>query len=133
MIVGPLYGGLPGEQEMQRAAQAVNVGPVIDRRRIDRLLGRHIVGGANRSAGHRDIRASGRSVSAVIEPGQPQIGHFHHSAFVEQQIVRLDVAMNDPLRMGIGQTSRGLQNAIHGARQREWLPPARRTPPDRGR
>ena len=133
MIVEPLIGRLARQQVMQRAAQAVNVGPMIDRGRIDRLLGRHVVGSANHSASHRHIGAGSRTFRAVVEPSQAEVGDFDHAALVAEQIVRLDIAVNDPLRMSVGQASCGLQNAIRRREPAGTVPRVPRTPPGRVR
>ena len=47
-----------------------------------------------------------------IEPGQTHVENFHRAPFVDQQIPRLDVAVNDSFAVREFQPTGGLQNAI---------------------
>ena len=93
--------GLARAQGVEDAAQAEQVGPVIDRLAAG-LLGRHVLGrpGHHARLGHRGV---------VHRAGQPEVGDLDPLDAVLQQDVRgLDVAMDQPLGVGRGQGAGGL-------------------------
>ena len=110
-------GGAVRQQEEQRVAQAVDVDPVVDGRRIQGLFGRHVVGGAENTAGLRQ-----RSVQAAYlggEARQPEVGHLDQASRITQQVRGLDVAVHDAVVVGIREPAGGLEDRLHGVRRGE--------------
>ena len=92
-----------GTQRIERAAQAKQIGAVIDRAALG-LLGRHVFRRAGRGAG---LRQTG----VIYGSGQAEIGDLHaFNAVVQQDIGRLDIAMHEALGMS-GRQTLGCLNA----------------------
>ena len=96
-------------EEVQRAAQAVDVRPGVRMTAVRGLLGRHVIDGADDRAS-LSHRGSGHPVRAVagngVESGDAQVQNFgvpDSVVFVRRQnhVVRFDVAMSDPFAMRI--------------------------------
>jgi hypothetical protein len=81
--------------------------------RVLGLFGRHVI---NRHH-HRATRCQsvGRLADRIIKPRQAQVQDFHDPFVAEQQIGRLDVAMDNALPMRELQSACGLCDVIHGA------------------
>ena len=100
---------MPREQEIQRAAQTVDIGPRVRTVAIDRLLGRQIVGRAE----HVLVILHGQAGVVIVgESGQPQVEDLDDVPLVDQQVGRLDVAMDQPVRMGIRQALGRLADVV---------------------
>ena len=84
---------------MQRATQAVNVCPRIDRVAVERLLRREIV----RRAEHFLVMRHGQRILVlnIEEPGQAHVQEFDRAVGVNQQVRRLDVAVNESRSMSM--------------------------------
>ena len=92
---------MPGAHGIQHAPQAEQVGAVVGRLAL-RLLGRHVL---RRSRHHAALRLAG----IVDGPSQPKVGDLDpFDAVLQQDIRRLDVAMDQSLGMRRGQPQRGL-------------------------
>ena len=92
---------MPGAHRIQHAAQAEEVGPVVDRLAA-RLLGRHVL---RRPGHHAALRLAG----VVDGAGQPEVGDLDPlDAVLQQDVRRLDVAMDQALGMRGGQSQRRL-------------------------
>ena len=90
-----------GAHGVQHGAQAEQVGAVVDRL-APGLLGRHEQGRAG------DDAALGQA-GVVHRAGQAEVGDLHAlDAVLQQDVRRLDVAMDQPLRVGRGQARCGL-------------------------
>jgi hypothetical protein len=103
----------PGREGIKDATEAEQVRPMVQGRTIG-LLGRHI----QRCA--RDDAALGQA-DVVQGPGQAEIGELDATARAfEEDVGGLDVAMDQPLRMGRGQPRRSLHpdadNFLYGQR-----------------
>ena len=68
--------GATGQQEVQRAAKAIDVGACVGGTRADRLLGRHVFGRAEHHAGASQRGTFLRRQRLGAEPSQPQVEHF---------------------------------------------------------
>lgn len=88
-------------QFIERGPQAVHIGPPVDGSGSC-LLGAHVTGSAQEAVMLGD---AGIGESA----GKAKIGHPDRSLFVDQEIGRLDVAVNDAMMVRMGQGFRGLQ------------------------
>ena len=84
---------------MQRATQAVNVCSRIDRVAVERLLRREIV----RRAEHFLVMRYGQRILVlnIEEPGQAHVQEFDRAVGVNQQVRRLDVAVNESRSMSM--------------------------------
>ncbi len=103
MRLGRLEQRPAGRQLVEGRAQAVNVGAAVDRlleRR--RLLGAHVP----RRAHQRAVNGQRRLVHPL---GQAKIGQPHDAVTVEQQVRRLDVAVDHPALVGMRQRLGGLK------------------------
>ena len=103
--------GMAGEQKIQRAAQAVDVGPGVHGVAVHSLLGRQVV----RRAQH--VFAVGprqRTGLLVAEAGQPHVENLDHALGVNQQISRLDVAVDQPGVVRMLQPASGLGDVVSG-------------------
>jgi hypothetical protein len=77
----------PGEQLVQEDADRVEVGGLVDRGAA-RLLGREVLRGADDRARLRHL--------ARARAARSEVGHLHATVAVDDHVVRLDVAVDDP-------------------------------------
>jgi hypothetical protein len=101
---------------------------VVDPRLGGRLLGRHVRRGAEGDAHRGDVSRVPRApiaLGAVAAAGgrgdrlrHPEVGD-HREAAGEHHVVRLDVAVHDPLRVRVGERRRHLAQDPHGHRHRQ--------------
>jgi hypothetical protein len=89
-------GSVPCQEVVERAAEAVDVGPAIYLVRIVCLFGRHVVG-----CSHHPGRRNGR---VRIAPGQPEVDDLQLTVQGDDQVVRLDVPVDHPAPMGVLQS-----------------------------
>ena len=73
----------PGQQVVERAAQAVKVGGCGDMRRVLLLLRRHIVDGAQGAAAPRQIKAF---MAVCSQPGQPKVEDLDDAVACQQEV-----------------------------------------------
>jgi hypothetical protein len=95
-------GRLERQELVERRAERVDVGAVVHRRPLrERLLGTHVPVGAEDLAGHRQVAVAQR----VREPevGDPQLAEA-----VDEQVPRLDVAVDDAELVGVVERLRRL-------------------------
>ena len=112
-----LVGRLRRQQEPQRNAQAVDVGLRVGVLGAQRLFRSHVVHGPHHRAGPRQIGLS-RHVGR-LDPRQAHIQNLDHARRVEQQICRLDVAVNHALFVSELQPARRLNDAVDGLLDRQ--------------
>ena len=99
--------------------------------RIEGLLGRHVIHGADNAADLRQdafVRRGGRTFNT----SQARVGHLEHAAGVPHQVGWLDVAMDQALGVGILQAAGGLQGAMRGRRPGSAAPLLSPRRPNRG-
>ncbi len=94
----PRVGRLAGEQLIQHAAETVDVATRIELPLAQRLLGTHVLGRAHREPNLREPLPR----RGAHGQGDPEIGD-HRLAFIEQDVFRLDVPMDDVLRVRVPQ------------------------------
>ena len=91
------------EQLVERHAQRVDVGAVVDHDRLaHRLLGAHEPQGADQVTG-------AGQVAVFLHPGQAEIGHPQMARPVQEEIGRLDVAVDHSVSMGVVEGFRRLE------------------------
>ncbi len=78
------------------------------------LLGRHIVHGAKRG-----FRVRNRARRRVDQPRDAEIRHLHGSVSVDKDVLRLDVAVNDVVFVGMVERRQNLQRVAHRLRRRD--------------
>ena len=84
--------GSPGEHRVQHGAESVDVGPRSDPRHVpDRLFRGHVAGRTDR------LSRPGQLVVALDPPDQPEIGDPGVALFVDQDVPRLEVAVEHAL------------------------------------
>ena len=97
---------------VERGAQTVDVGGVGDGLGVEHLLGRHVRGRTHRHAGHGQ---SGRVVLPDAGPdrlGEAEIGELGRAIGSEQDVGRLDVAVEDPARVEVDERLADLQHHL---------------------
>ncbi len=96
----PANGGLAGRRVIERCAQRVEV-RTRGRLAAAGLLGRDVVGRAEQRAGRGQL-----DVAAVEGARQAEVGQVRDALLVEQDVLRLDVAVDDPRGVRGGQRAR---------------------------
>ncbi len=106
----PVEGRLQRQQLVERHAQRVDVAPMVDDRPLrHRLLGAHVSQRPDHVAGHRQAGFG-------LHPRQAEVGDPEVAPGVDQQVGRLDVAVDDPQRMRVIQRLGRLHAQVgHGA------------------
>jgi hypothetical protein len=109
----PFEGRPPGQHLVEHDAQRVDVGPPVDGVAHD-LLGRHVLRRAQDLAGARHRRP----LAVVEELGDAEIEHAREvlapGALGEDDVVRLEVAVNDAVCVCVGQRRRDLLGDVDG-------------------
>ena len=115
-------GQLPGQALVEHDAQRVDVGARVDRAAVG-LLGREVVGAPDEHVGARDAGLPVRVEGAR----DPEVGELHGPVAGEEDVLGLDVAVDHPLRLGVGQGAAdlGADAGGLGGRQRPLAPDAR--------
>ncbi len=103
------------ECEIADDAERVEVAPPVHNF-AQRLLGTHEFRRSHHFAGGQRTRAGDRT-------GNPEIRDEHAAAVLEQDIVGLDVAMDDALRMRVGERPGDVAQDARCLRRRQWAAP----------
>ena len=93
-----MNGGSPGEHLVEHAAEGVDVAPAIDVALAGRLLGAHV----RRRAEATPVSVRRSSPAAVDGPRDAEVGD-DGVALLEQDVLGLDVAMDDAVRVGVAE------------------------------
>ena len=104
-------GGSAGHQEEQRAAQAVDVAACVRVLGVHRLFGRHVIHGPHHGSGVGQVRLGRTPANGPLQPSQTHVENLDDPFRIEQQVVRLDIAMHHTLLVSECQPSRGLHDA----------------------
>ena len=105
-------GNLAGEQLVEHAAERVDVGLLVDRLAAG-LLRRDVV------ARPHD-RARDRHPVDVDRMGDAEVGHLRSAVGVEQHVLRLDVAVDEPLIVREREPARDLQRKLDRLARAQW-------------
>ncbi len=100
------------EDFVRHASERIDVGAMIRRRIADRLLGRHVGRRSNRGAAVRDRPDARFGCGSRDGLRNAEVGD-HRGVTGEQHVVRLDVAMNDILLVGVRQRARDVAQNAH--------------------
>ena len=103
-----------GEQKIERAPQAVNVGSMIDVVRVLGLLRGHEIDGPHEDSRSREMmrRVLPKRRGIADKPRQSQVQHAYRPRRVEHQIRRFDVAVDDPSSVRSFQPPRRLHHTV---------------------
>ena len=96
-----IEGLLAGEDLVADDGERVLIGPAIDLQPLG-LLRRHVVRSPDDRAGPGELR------STLHRLRDAEVGKHHPTVFVQHDVGRLHVAVNDPALMGVAQRERGL-------------------------
>ncbi len=113
--VGPGERWLARDHLVDHAAERVDVSSPVDVGGSAGLLGTHVLRRADRQAGPGD-----RLLVASHRPGDPEVGH-HGVPIGDQDVGRLDVAVDEASLVGIGQRLGHLAPEAKGLAHRELL------------
>jgi len=98
---------LPGEALVEDRSDREDVGRGADRRRVLDLLERHVAEGPPRRPGLREVEALARSGGLAVEVlGEPEVRDEGLSARRVEDVLGLQVAVDDPLRVGSSEGGR---------------------------
>ena len=100
--ISPLYRPMPGQQLVENQPGSKHIGLCIDALMID-VLGRHI---GRRSGEHLGIALLRRFDAR----GNAEVHHPREAVFIQQDIGRFQVAVNDAQRMSMGN---GIKHRLH--------------------
>ncbi len=101
--------GRAGQQLVQHDAERVEVGALVDVRPA-RLLGREVLRGADDRADLGHLARTGAR--------DAEVRHLHAALAVDEHVVRLDVAMDDPVAVREAQRREDLPRVLDGDRNR---------------
>lgn len=71
---------MSGEKEVERAAQRINIGPMIEIRRFQSLLGGHVIDGPKR----RFAGSHAAGLFAAVEPSQAEVENLDYALGINQ-------------------------------------------------
>ncbi len=108
---------LPREHLVADDRERVEIGARINVPLTARLFGRHVSGRAHRHAGAGHTRHARAAAGLVDRARDAEIGE-HRVAIFEQDVLRLDVAVDDPFAMRVSERIRDLaqdpRRLVHG-------------------
>ena len=98
-----------GEHFVKDHAEGIDIGAVIDLERMLDLLGRHVVWRAHDVSFHGEAK---RIATQAEDLGEAEVGDFHAPFAVDEDILRLDVAVHDAFVVGVLQRVAELRNDL---------------------
>jgi hypothetical protein len=108
--------GLQRQQLVERHAERIDVGAVVHGHPLGQgLLRTHVADRADQVAGHGHA-------GVTLHAGQAEVGDPQLAAPVDEQVGRLDVAMDDALVVGVLQRPGGLQAEVGGRAEKGRVP-----------
>ncbi|MEZ6186550.1 MAG: hypothetical protein R3F62_16265 [Planctomycetota bacterium] len=125
----PRVGQRAGEGLEQHDPQGVDVGALVDPRRVLELLRRHVERGAQAHVlagelggeGDRLVGVEGRRRRGLLGAellGDPEVGEVQPPRAVDEEVRGLDVAVDDAGGVGLGHEPRGLVDPLDPLQQR---------------
>jgi hypothetical protein len=114
--IGPGEGRFPRQHLVEDRAQAVDVRPRADPPFASPLLGAHVHGRTEYEPSLRQAFST-RRIEGV---GDAEVGH-HRLAGLEEDVLRLDVAVDDPVAVGVGEGREDVAGDLERVLQREQL------------
>ena len=107
-------GSRPVSRKKRRAAQAINIGAMVDTVRIFGLLGGHVIDSPHVHTALGQAAGGGLAerIIGVDDPGQAQVEHTDGPPVVDDEVAGLDIAMNDPLFVGGLEAPGGLDQVV---------------------
>ena len=115
--VGPVNGGSPDQHLVGDGAEGVHVGAAGDGALAHGLLGRHVVRRAERHAG---LGHPAAAAGAGDGQRDAEVGH-QRLAVVQQDVLRLDVAVDHPVPVGVVERGGHLGGQAHRVAHRQLL------------
>ena len=100
------------------AAQRIDVAADVRRLTVAALFRRHVIDGAHRGAGPRDVRFQ----RVVDGTRQPQVRDLHRAVAADQQVGRLDIAMDDVELIGVLQSGGDLLDDVQRPHDGNFAP-----------
>ena len=110
VVAVSLKGELAGDHFIERDAEGVEIGAIVDGVAFD-LFGGHVVEGAESGAGHREAAIAGGAGDAEVHELNRAVGGDHH-------VGGLDVSMDDVLFVGVTEGVENLVDVFHRERGR---------------
>ncbi len=104
------------QQLEQGAAERIDVGADIDAAAVGHLLGRHVIGCAQRLTGGGH---AGLFDFVPLPPRQPKVQQFYIAAAAEHDVRRFDVAVHKPLLASVGEGHGYLTDDLAGVGDRQ--------------
>ena len=108
--------GPPGEQVVERAAERVDVGACVGLVAVFGLLRRQVIGRAEHLLA---MLLRQRLVVLALGEGEAEVEDLHGAAGVEDQVRRLDVAMDESFLVGVLKAEGRLPDVVHRLPQRQ--------------
>ena len=108
-----------GQQEEERAAQAIDVRAVVGRTNVFGLFRRHVIDRSQDLTSTGEVHTGGTVAEVLVEPGQSHVEDFYHTRLAQQQVARLHVAMNNAVAMGVFQAAGRLLHVVDGLAKRQ--------------
>ncbi len=105
---------LSGQHLVEHDAERVDVGLLVDVHAL-RLLGRDVVGRAEHRAG------LGHPALDVERAGDAEVGDLRLAVAVQQDVLRLDVAMDETVAVREREPARDLDRQLERRRDRQWV------------
>ena len=116
--IGPGEGRLAGQHLVQHRAQRVDVGAAVEPALAGGLLRAHVRGRADDHAGLGEPLGVARAFQHLADA---EVRHQHLAVGGEEHVLRLDVAMDDAVAVGVVQGGRGLARDPERVAHRELL------------
>src|SRR5579884_735043 len=102
------------------AAQSVDIGSAIGSTGILRLFGSHVLGRA-----HERVwgRTAGGRTTIINQSGYPKVTHLDRAVCRPHQVVRLEIAVDQAVFVGVLHPAGGLPDGVTGVSHWKWAQP----------
>ena len=116
----PLVRPCPCEQEIEGAAEAVDIGPGVGKAGVKGLFRRHEIDRSHQGARHGD-RVTIRRLLAG-QSGEAQVENLHDPSGIDHQVRGFDITVDDSSVVSDREPPRGLDHRVECLRRREDAP-----------